>query len=353
MGLARLVEDLPAPISDHREVATRVVVAPLTLEQSVTLEPVYQPGEPTPAEQNRVRQLRHPHPPPRGVGEKEQHLVGGEREAVPLRKLGIERSGDRGVHPQHPPPRGELVPVELVHGYAHDSRYSSCSYNQPTRTENVSLDIPHRLRRAAADPEGALVLFHGRGADEHDLFPLLDMLDPERRLLGATLRGPLSLPPGGAHWYIVRRVGFPDPDTFHATYRSVMGSLDDLLAEHAIPPERTVLGGFSQGAVMSYALALGEGRPRPAGILALSGFIPTVDGFALDLQGTAGLPVAIGHGEYDPVIPVEFGRDARHRLTTAGAEVTYRESPIPHAIDPGFVRELPVWLARAVAPTPA
>ena len=65
------------------------------------------------------------------------------------------------------------------------------------------------------------MLFHGRGADEHDLFPLLDILDPERRLLGATARGPLSLPPGGAHWYVVRRVGYPDPETFHATYRQV------------------------------------------------------------------------------------------------------------------------------------
>jgi phospholipase/carboxylesterase len=210
-------------------------------------------------------------------------------------------------------------------------------------------DTPHRLRPPAGDPEGALVLFHGRGADEHDLYPLLDILDPERRLLGATLRGPLTLPPGGAHWYIVRRVGFPDHDTFHATYRAVAPWLDALLAEHGVPSDRAVLGGFSQGAVMSYALGLGEGRPRPAGILALSGFIPTVDDFVPDLEAAAGLPVAIGHGEYDPVIPVEFGRDARDRLSAAGAEVTYRESPMPHAIDPAFLRELPAWLESAVA----
>ena len=99
---------------------------------------------------------------------------------------------------------------------------------------------------------------------------------------------------------------------------------------------------------MSYALGLGAGRPRPAGIMALSGFIPEVEGFELDLPKAAGLPVAIGHGTHDPVISVEFGRDARERLTEAGADVTFRESPMPHTIDPRFLAELPDWLRGAL-----
>jgi phospholipase/carboxylesterase len=208
------------------------------------------------------------------------------------------------------------------------------------------------LRPAAGTPEGALVLLHGRGADEHDLFPLLDMLDPERRLLGATARGPLSLPPGGAHWYAVRRVGYPDPETFHSTYPLLATWIDELLAEHGIQHDRAVLGGFSQGSVMSYALGLGAGRGRPAGIMALSGFIPQVEGFELDLGEAAGLPVAIGHGTHDPVISVDFGRDARDRLTEASADVTYRESPVPHTIDPAFIGQLSGWL-RSVVPSAA
>jgi phospholipase/carboxylesterase len=208
------------------------------------------------------------------------------------------------------------------------------------------MSLAQRLRPAADEPQGALVLFHGRGTDENDLFPLLDELDPERRLLGVTARGPLSLPPGGWHWYVVRQVGFPDPDTFRSTYALTTEWLDELLAEHGIPAERTILGGFSMGAVMTYSLGLGAGRPRPAGLLAFSGFLPRVDGF--ELSDPSGLPVAIGHGSYDPVIDVEFGRDARDRLTSAGADVTYRESPMPHTIDPSFVQELRGWVsARA------
>lgn len=207
--------------------------------------------------------------------------------------------------------------------------------------------MEYEVRHAAGEPAGALVLFHGRGADEHDLYPLLDLLDPERRLLAVTPRGPLSLPPGGAHWYKLQEVGFPDRETFLATYEEVGSWLDGFLDEHGIAHDRTVLGGFSQGAVMAYAFALGKGRPRPAALIAFSGFIPTVDGFELDLSEIP--PVAIGHGTYDPIISVEFGRRARQLLEEAGASVLYREYPLPHAIDPSFLTELRAWLARTAA----
>ena len=189
-----------------------------------------------------------------------------------------------------------------------------------------------------------LVLFHGRGADERDLHPLLDLLDPDRRLLGVTPRGPLHLPPGGAHWYAVRDIGYPDPATFSATFAQAGAWLDAFRAEAGILPERTILGGFSQGAVMTYALGLGKGRPRPAALMALSGFIPTVPGFEIDLEHR--LPaVAIGHGALDGVISVEWGRHARTVLAEAGAEPLYREAPsLGHTIDPGLLGELPGWL---------
>jgi phospholipase/carboxylesterase len=198
--------------------------------------------------------------------------------------------------------------------------------------------ISHLERPAAGEPAGLLVLFHGRGADERDLFPLLDLLDPERHLLGVTPRAPLALPPGGAHWYAFQEVGYPDPATFFETYAAVAEWLDGFDFEHV------VLGGFSQGGVMTYALGLGSGRPRPAAMVALSGFMPSVPGFELSLEPPLP-PVAIGHGTFDNVISVEFSRRARETLEAAGADVVYREYPLPHAVDPRYLEELAPWLA--------
>ncbi len=214
-------------------------------------------------------------------------------------------------------------------------------------------ELTHLERPAERDPEGLLVLFHGRGADEYDLHPLLDYLDPEQRLLGVTPRGPLHLPPGGAHWYAVHEIGYPDPATFTETYGQASAWLDSLAAETGIGPERTVLGGFSQGAVMTFALGLGAGRPRPAALIALSGFVPTVPGFELDLTPPLP-PIAIGHGALDPVISVEWGRRARDLLDAAGRDPVYSEAPhLGHAIEPRFLRELATWLRSVLDGSPA
>jgi phospholipase/carboxylesterase len=217
-------------------------------------------------------------------------------------------------------------------------------------------ELPRVLRPPdpARPPEGALVLLHGRGTSEHDLQPLIDALDPERRLVGVTPRAPLTLPgQPGAHWYVVRRVGFPDPATFGPTYERLAAWLDALPDALGVPWSRTVLGGFSQGTAMALAVGLGRGLPAPAGILALSGFLPEVPGYEPDLEGRAGFPVAIAHGSEDPIIPVHFAHAARDRLLAAGADVLYRETPVGHTIDPALVPELRAWVAARIPPVAA
>jgi len=168
--------------------------------------------------------------------------------------------------------------------------------------------LTFRERPASDEPQGLLVLHHGRGADEHDLLSLADTLDPDRRLHVATPRAPLTLPGWpGYHWY-------------------------------------AVLGGFSMGSVMSYALGLGSDRPVPAGILAFSGFVPTVEGWQPDLAGREGRRAFIAHGRRDAVIGVELARSARDLLVAGGLEVEYHESDAAHHIDPAQLPAAAGWL---------
>jgi phospholipase/carboxylesterase len=215
-------------------------------------------------------------------------------------------------------------------------------------------DLVHRLREPAGEPDAALILNHGRGADENDLFGLLDVLDPERRLLGVTTGAPLTgIPPGGRHWYVVPRVGYPDPVTFAGSYAQLTGFLDALLAERGIDWQRTVIGGFSMGAVMSYAVGLGSARPSPRAILAFSGFIPTVEGWSPDLDGRTGLPVLIHHGRNDPVISVEFARAAHELLTAAGLGVDYLETDAGHSLPPEAVARAAALVSAVESPRPS
>jgi len=204
--------------------------------------------------------------------------------------------------------------------------------------------LVYRERPAAGDATGLLVLHHGRGADEHDLLGLADALDPGRRLHVVTPRAPLDTG-GGHHWYVVPRVGYPDHDTFHAAFRRLAAFHDELWERTGLTPEKTVLGGFSMGSVMSYALGLAGDRPAPAGILAFSGFIPTVDGWQPDLASRQNLPVFIAHGRRDPVMEIDFARRAKALLEAGGLPVEYHESDAGHHIDPAHVPAAIRWLA--------
>jgi phospholipase/carboxylesterase len=162
-------------------------------------------------------------------------------------------------------------------------------------------------------------------------------------------RGPLQLPGSpGYHWYRVPRVGYPDPVTFAAAREALAELHDEVSARTGIPLARTVLGGFSMGTVMSYALGLDGDRPAPAGLLAFSGFIPTVEGWRPALEDRASMRVFIAHGRRDPVIDVSFARTARQLLEDAGLEVDYRESEAAHNIDPADVARAGSWLLGTV-----
>ena len=202
-------------------------------------------------------------------------------------------------------------------------------------------------READGEPDGLLILHHGRGADEQDLLGLGDVLDPPggctsspRRRRCASRAAGQPLVPGPA-------CRLPGPAA-SAALRALAAFHDELWERTGSAPTRTVLGGFSMGTVMSYALGLGPSGPRPAGILAFSGFVPTVEDWQPDLANRRGLRTFIAHGRRDPVIEVSFGRSARDLLKRGGLEVSYHEGDLGHQIDPSQLGAALSWLNATI-----
>jgi phospholipase/carboxylesterase len=193
------------------------------------------------------------------------------------------------------------------------------------------------------------VLHHGRGTDERDLLGLADVLDPEGRLHVVTPRAPLVLEGSpGYHWYLVPRVGYPDHDTFQAARAALAELHDGLWEKTGVAPSRTVLGGFSMGTVMSYAMALSEDRPPVAGILAFSGFVPTVEDWQPHFSDRLSTRVFIAHGRRDPIMEIGFAHRARQLLEQGGLAVDYHESDVGHQIDPAHLSAASLWLANSI-----
>lgn len=204
-------------------------------------------------------------------------------------------------------------------------------------------------RPAAGQAEGLLVLHHGRGSNERDLIGLADALDPQRRLHVAAPRAPLQLPGWpGHHWYLVPRVGHPDHDTFHAARAALAQAHDELWQRTGLSPAQTVLGGFSMGSAMSYALGLSAERPAPAGLLIFSGFIPAVDDWQPSFADRRQMRAFVAHGHADRVIGVELARSARDRLEQGGIDVSYNESDVAHHIDPAHLPLAAGWLTATI-----
>jgi phospholipase/carboxylesterase len=159
----------------------------------------------------------------------------------------------------------------------------------------------------------------------------------------------LALPGSpGYHWYLVPRVGYPDRDTFDAA-RATLAELHDGLWERTgIDPARTVLGGFSMGTVMSYAMGLGGDRPPVAGILAFSGFVPIVAGWQPEFEDRLDTRAFIAHGRQDPIMEIELAHRARETLEAGGLAVDYHESEVGHQIDPGHVRAAVEWFRGTI-----
>ncbi len=224
----------------------------------------------------------------------------------------------------------------------------SCLWNRrvlnPVKHFETSLEYqvaPFDERQEGLRP--ALVLLHGRGADEEDLLGLAPYLDP--RFICIAARAPLSYAYGGYTWYDLREVGIPESDQFVDSYNRLTTFLDDIQKHAPVDPKRTFLLGFSMGSVMSYALALTKPE-KIKGIVAHSGYVPERSPLQLHWDRLSGTSFFVAHGIHDPIIPVQFGRRAKELLSKSTAPFEYHEYPIQHQISEESLSNLTAWLTK-------
>jgi phospholipase/carboxylesterase len=197
------------------------------------------------------------------------------------------------------------------------------------------------------EPDRLLFLVHGYGANEFHLAAYGPLVDPGARFLVAAPRGPIDLPPDGAAWWRI------DPETFEFDLAELPGSLatldeaiDRLCAQRGFDRARSVIGGFSQGAALSLALAFRRGAStRPAGVLCLSGFLHEPSEIDWDVAAGAGVPVFVAHGRNDPFLGLERAERVVGSLRNAGVEVEYHDYPMGHDICLEELVDLRAWLA--------
>ena len=194
-------------------------------------------------------------------------------------------------------------------------------------------------------PLPALILLHGRGANEDDLLGLVPFLAPQFFIVAA--RAPIPYPYGGATWYETLASGTPQPEQFTESYEKLVEFVRDVKEHYPVDPERLFFLGFSMGAVMSYAYAFT--RPREVGgVVAHSGYIPENTQLVFDWPGMKGKDFFVAHGTLDPVIGIQFGRRAKELLEKNEANVVYREYPIPHSMSEESVSDFSSWLGRRI-----
>jgi len=210
----------------------------------------------------------------------------------------------------------------------------------------VATSLVTNVVRGRQEPDRLLLLIHGKGADERDLAPLVPHLDPEGRFLAVLPRAPLPFM-GGWQWYDTDGIPRGGPELI-GSVDAVDDLLDSACAEYGFDRAQAIVAGFSQGCALTLALGLRRsGRPRPAGLLGMSGFLPERDGLDYDFADAP--PVLIQHGTQDPLISVEHGRRTAARLGVEGVPVVYREYGMAHQVTAESLQDAVAWLALILA----
>lgn len=209
-------------------------------------------------------------------------------------------------------------------------------------TQIRTIERKPRAPSPAAPP--LLLLLHGYGSNEQDLFDLADWLDPRLHIVSA--RAPLALPWGGFAWYHLSGTPgnlIPDAASRAAARDLLTKFVADLPARVGSDPRHTYVLGFSQGAILSLGLAM-RAPERFAGVVAVSGYLDPALQTDPPPAGLARLPILQLHGTYDEVIPIAAAHATRAVLEPLLTTYTYHEDPAGHTIHPDGLRHIQQWM---------
>lgn len=211
-----------------------------------------------------------------------------------------------------------------------------------------TLSLVHKVLEPREKQRGRpplLLLLHGIGSNEDDLFSLAPYLDG--RFLVASARAPLVMGPGSFGWFNIEFTpqGFvADLGQAEQSRSLLLKFIDELVETYEADRDCVILMGFSQGAMMSLSAALTQ-PDRVRGIVAMSGRLPSqVLAQAASPEALQGMPVFVSHGIYDPVLPIDGGRDCREKLEALPVVLTYREYPMGHEVSLESLRDVAAWL---------
>lgn len=211
---------------------------------------------------------------------------------------------------------------------------------------NLSLEYLIKEPKIKLNKNPLLLLLHGYGSNEADLFSFASELPEEYYIISA--RAPYDLQYGSYAWYAINfdadQNKFSDNEQAIKSRDLVVHFIDELIANYAIDTNKITLLGFSQGTVLSYAVALSH-PDKIQKVVALSGYVsePILEHDYLK-NDLSKLKIFASHGTVDQVIPVEWARKSKPFLEKLGVNLTYKEYPIGHGVSPQVFNDFKNWM---------
>lgn len=215
-------------------------------------------------------------------------------------------------------------------------------------TTEFSLQHLTREPKTEIAKASVLILLHGYGSDENDLFSFAEELPDELFIISA--KAPYTMQPYGNAWYAIHWDNndgkFSDDLQAITSRETIRDFIDEIIEKYPVDPDNINLLGFSQGSILSYAVALSYPE-KIKNVIALSGYVNQgiiKNGF--ENNDFSKLSFYCSHGSADQVIPVDWARKTKPFLDKLGIENSYSEFPVGHGVAPQNFFELKDWLIK-------